>query len=131
MANTTIPASPHVINVATALTGKTVMKLYRAEIELQGDDYTEELTGDAFAYVLAPNAQAAVDQVASALTDTIEQGLLEAGRWIIAITPTKVNDYGIVVFRNKRAEVTRVIGEEQPVDLTDIDNDDEDEDTDE
>lgn len=132
MAKTATPTSPHVVNVAAALTGKTVMKLYRAEIDLHGDDYTEELAGDAYAYVLAPNAEAAVEQVASALTQLVEDELVEAGSWTIAITPTKISDYGIATFRNKRAEVTRIIGDEPPVNLQDIDNDDdEDEDDDE
>lgn len=132
MAKTATPASPHVVNVAAALTGKPVVKLYRAEVELNGDDYTEELAADGYAYVLAPNAEAAVEQIAAALTQSVEDQLLEAGRWIIAITATKINDYGIVTFRNKRAEVTRIIGDEPPVDLSDIDNDeDEDEDDDE
>jgi hypothetical protein len=127
MAKTAVPTSPHAMNVAAMLTGQPVLKHYRADIELNGDDYTEELCGESWAIVLAPNAEAAVEQVAAMIAELVANEQVQEGRWDIGLTGSRVSDFGLITWREKRAVVSRVIGDETPIDLSDIDSEDDDE----
>lgn len=128
MSKTKDPASAHVMDVAAALTGKKLLNVYRAEIELGGDDYTENLCGDGYAIVMAPNADTAVDQMVAMVTALIEEGDLEPGTWAITITGSRVSEQGLVTWRNKTATVLRAIGDTtSTIDLSELDSEDDDE----